>query len=50
MFESSQDKGYFGSKGGYSSIGRAAVCGTVCSLFKSGYPPYLINLLSPVRY
>ena len=26
-------------KGGYSSIGRAAVCGTVSFLFKSGYPP-----------
>ena len=25
--------------GGYSSIGRATVCGTVCSLFDSGYPP-----------
>ena len=29
--------------GGYSSIGRATVCGTVSSLFKSGYPP-LINV------
>jgi hypothetical protein len=26
--------------GGYSSIGRTAVCGTVSSLFKSGYPPF----------
>ena len=26
--------------GGCSSIGRATVCGTVSSLFKSGYPPY----------
>ena len=25
--------------GGYSSIGRATVCGTVSSLFESGYPP-----------
>lgn len=28
-----------GGKGGYSSIGRASVCGTVGSQFKSGYPP-----------
>ena len=27
-------------KGGYSSNGRTAVCGTVSSLFKSGYPPF----------
>jgi hypothetical protein len=27
--------------GGYSSIGRATVCGTVSSLFKSGYPPII---------
>ena len=26
-------------KGGYSSIGRATVCGTVSFLFESGYPP-----------
>ena len=26
--------------GGYSSIGRATVCGTVSSLFKPGYPPF----------
>lgn len=26
-------------KGGYSSIGRTTVCGTVSSLFNSGYPP-----------
>ena len=26
-------------KGEYSSIGRATVCGTVGSLFKSGYSP-----------
>ena len=25
--------------GGYSSIGRTTVCGTVSSLFDSGYPP-----------
>ena len=25
--------------GGYSSIGRTTVCGTVSFLFKSGYPP-----------
>lgn len=28
-------------KGGYSSIGRATVCGTVSFLFESGYPPVL---------
>jgi hypothetical protein len=28
-------------KGGYSSIGRTAECGTVGSLFDPGYPPYL---------
>ena len=28
-------------KGGYSSIGRTTVCGTVSSLFKSGYPPII---------
>lgn len=27
-------------KGEYSSIGKATVCGTVDSLFKSGYSPY----------
>ena len=32
-------------KGGYSSIGRATVCGTVCSLFDSGYPPYIVILI-----
>ena len=26
--------------GGYSSIGRATVCGTVNSLFDPGYPPF----------
>ena len=26
-------------KGGYSSIGRTTVCGTVSFLFKSGYTP-----------
>ena len=26
-------------KGGYSSIGRTAECGTVGSLFNPGYPP-----------
>ena len=26
-------------QGGYSSIGRTTVCGTVSSLFDSGYPP-----------
>ena len=30
-------------KGGYSSIGRATVCGTVGSLFKSGYPPFFVG-------
>jgi hypothetical protein len=29
-------------KGGYSSIGRIAVCGSVRSLFESGYPPVYI--------
>ena len=29
-------------KGGYSSIGRTTVCGTVSSLFDSGYPPSTI--------
>ena len=28
-------------QGGYSSIGRTTVCGTVSSLFDSGYPPSL---------
>lgn len=28
-----------GAKGGYSSIGRTTVCGTVSFLFKSGYTP-----------
>ena len=35
------------SKGGCSSIGRTTVCGTVSSLFNSGYPPtifYKINI------
>lgn len=31
-------------QGGYSSIGRTTVCGIVCSLFKSGYPPLLCCL------
>ena len=26
--------------GGYSSRGRTTVCGTVSSLFNSGYPPF----------
>ena len=30
-------------KGGYSSIGRTTVCGTVSSLFNSGYPPNYIK-------
>ena len=30
-------------KGRYSSIGRATVCGTVSSLFESGYPPIKKN-------
>lgn len=30
-------------KGRYSSIGRATVCGTVSSLFESGYPPIFYN-------
>jgi hypothetical protein len=30
-------------KGRYSSIGRATVCGTVSSLFESGYPPIKVN-------
>jgi hypothetical protein len=29
--------------GGYSSIGRTTECGTVGSLFKSGYPPLLLR-------
>ena len=29
-------------KGGYSSIGRTTVCGTVSSLFESGYPPSIL--------
>jgi len=42
---------FFSSKGGYSSIGRATVCGTVSSLFKSGYPPYLLyNKIKLVNY
>ena len=36
-------RGYFrrlkNNIGGYSSIGRATVCGTVSFLFESGYPP-----------
>ena len=31
--------------GGYSSNGRTTVCGTVSSLFKSGYPPFKANSL-----
>ena len=40
VFESLRDKiiGIY-KWGGYSSIGRAIVCGTVSSLFKSEYPP-----------
>ena len=30
-------------KGGYSSIGRTTVCGTVSSLFDSGYPPHILS-------
>lgn len=40
-------------KGGYSSIGRTTVCGTVSSLFDSGYPPSIvlqIGLLFNVLY
>ena len=53
MFESYRDKFVFSclnkskkystiykTEGGYSSIGRTTVCGTVRSLFESGYPPY----------
>lgn len=29
-------------KGGYNSIGRMTVCGTVSSLFEPGYPPVFI--------
>jgi hypothetical protein len=36
-------------KGGYSSIGRAAVCGTVSSQFKSGYPPIFLEIISILR-
>jgi hypothetical protein len=36
VFESLQHKN---NSGGYSSIGRATVCGTESSLFKSEYPP-----------
>ena len=32
-------------KGGYSSIGRTAECGTVGSLFDPGYPPYYIYII-----
>ena len=37
--------------GGYSSIGRAIVCGTICSLFKSGYPPfkYIFNIIYKLK-
>ena len=31
----------YGGYGGYSSIGRTTVCGTVSSLFNSGYPPIM---------
>lgn len=31
----------FIKKGGYSSIGRTIVCGTISFLFNSGYPPYV---------
>ncbi len=31
---------YLTNIGGYSSIGRATVCGTVSSLFEPGYPPF----------
>ena len=34
--------------GGYSSIGRTTVCGTVCFLFESGYPPRVSTLLRSV--
>ena len=33
------------SKGGCSSIGRTIVCGTVSSLFKSGYPPFIYIII-----
>ena len=48
MFESLQHKVELYKiiiKGGYSSIGRATVCGTVGSLFKSGYPPSINGFL-----
>ena len=32
--------------GGCSSIGRTTVCGTVSSLFKSGYPPYVYYFIT----
>jgi hypothetical protein len=39
FFLSSAPKLLFTLSGGYSSIGRTTVCGTVRSLFDSGYPP-----------
>ena len=44
MFESLQHK----YEGGYSSIGRATVCGTVGFLFKPGFPPMKLLLLIPL--
>jgi hypothetical protein len=32
-------------KGGYNSMGRIIVCGTISSLFKSEYPPYYYNII-----
>ena len=37
-------------KGGYSSIGRAVVCGTVGSQFKSGYPPLKYFCFSSIKF
>ena len=39
VFESLQHKRVNKTKGGYNSIGRMTVCGTVSSLFEPGYPP-----------
>ena len=40
MFESLQHKYFY--IGVYNSIGRVTVCGTVGSLFESGYTPLLL--------
>lgn len=45
-----EEKKYETKKGGYSSIGRAAVCGTVSSQFKSGYPPIFLEIISILRF